>query len=417
MHAPEGERILGASRQNRPGISRRSMLAMGAGLLTASCGGGDGGGSAGGGPAPTPPAPVPVPPTPAATKLNALAVPKGMRFGTAIGGRRNPPISTLGDATYRALTTQQCGLIVPENELKWQSLSPNAQTTDFSAADDMLAFATENGLAMRGHNLIWHQDKWLPSWLATYDFGPDAAAGARKLITDHVTEVISHYGGKIASWDVVNEAVDPGTGNLYETRLSRNLGSPEAVIDLAFTTARAAAPAGTQLVYNDYAGWEGGGEKHRAGVLRLLTGMKSRGVPIDAYGVQSHLGIYSIDPVTGTGPHDDAGWRAFLDAIVALGLDLIITELDVRDDALPGDVAVRDAAVAKYVRAYLDLMFGYPQLRDVLVWGLIDPASWLQGIPRSDGAARRPCPFDGAYQPKPMHTAIADAFTAAAARP
>jgi len=412
----EGRGFLGSPRQNRPTISRRSVLAMGAGLLTASCGGGDGGGSVGGGPAPTPPTPVPPTPTPAATKLNALAVPKGMRFGTAIGGRRNPPISTLGDATYRALVVQQCGLIVPENELKWQSISPNAQTTDFSAADDMLAFATENGLAMRGHNLIWHQDRWLPAWLATYDFGPDVAAGTRKLITDHVTAVVGHYGSKIASWDVINEAVDPGTGNLYETRLSRNLGSPEAVIDLAFTTARAVAPVGTQLVYNDYAGWEAGNDAHRAGILRLLTGMKARGVPIDAYGVQSHLGIYSVDPATGTGRHEDGPWRAFLDAIVALGLDLIITELDVRDDALPGDVTLRDDAVAKYVRAYLDLMFGYPQLRDVLVWGMVDSYSWLQSIPRSDGLARRPCPYDAAYRPKPMQTAIGDAFTATTKR-
>jgi len=389
---------------------------MAAGLFTAACGGG--GGSGGGSNPVTPPTPVPVPtpPPPAAAKLNALAVEKGMRFGTAIGGRRNPPISTLGDASYRALVVQQCGLIVPENELKWQSISPNAQTTDFSAADDMLAFATENGLAMRGHNLIWHQDRWLPSWLATYDFGPDVAAGTHQLIVDHITNVVGHYGSKIKSWDVINEAVDPGTGNLYDTRLSRNLGSPEAVIDLAFTTARAVAPAGTQLVYNDYAGWEAGNDAHRAGVLRLLTGMKARGVPIDAYGVQSHLGIYSFDPATGTGRYEDGPWRAFLDAIVALGLDLIITELDVRDDALPADVTTRDDAIAKYVRAYLDLMFGYRQLRDVLVWGMVDPYSWLQSIPRSDGAARRPNPYDGAYQPKPMQTAIGDAFSATAKR-
>jgi endo-1,4-beta-xylanase len=391
---------------------------MAAGLLTASCGGGAGGGTgSSGGSGPTTPTPTPVtpPPVPAA-KLNAIAVTKKMRFGSTIGGRRNPPISTLGDGSYRSLVAQQCGLIVPENELKWQTISPDARTVDFSAADDMLAFATENGLAMRGHNLIWHQDRWLPSWLASYDFGPDVAAGTRQLIIDHVTGVVGHYGSKITSWDVVNEAVDPGTGLLYQTRLSRNLGSPEAVIDLAFTTARAVAPAGTQLVYNDYAGWEAGNDAHRAGVLRLLTGMKARGVPIDAYGVQSHLGIYSIDPATGTGRYEEGPWRAFLDGIVALGLDLIITELDVRDDALPGDVAVRDDAVAKYVRAYLDLMFGYKQLRDVLVWGMVDPYSWLQSIPRSDGAARRPNPYDGAYQAKPMQTAIGDAFTATSAR-
>ncbi len=88
--------------------------------------------------------------------------------------------------------------------------------------------------------------------------------------------------------------------------------------------------------------------------------MKNRGVPIDAYGMQSNASIYSIDPAAGTGPHEDTQWRAFLDAIVAPGLDLIITELDVRDNALPTDTAVRDAAVAKYMRDYLDLMFGYP---------------------------------------------------------
>ena len=404
------------SHGDRPLVDRRSVIAMAAGLLTASCGGGgDGSGST----PVTPPAPVPVdpPPPPApAPKLNALATAKKMRFGTAIGGRRTPPVSTFGDPSYRSIVAQQCGLIVPENELKWQSISPNPQMTDFSAADDMLAFATENGLAMRGHNLIWHQDRWLPSWLGSYDFGADVAAGTRQLIIDHITGVVGHYGSKIRSWDVINEAVDPGTGNLYETRLSRNLGSPEAVIDLAFATARAAAPDGTQLVYNDYASWETGNDAHRAGVLRLLTGMKARGVPIDAYGVQSHLGIYSIDPTTGTGRYEDGPWRAFLDAIVALGLDLIVTELDVRDDALPGDVASRDDAIAKYVRAYLTLMFGYPQLRDVLVWGMVDPYSWLQSIPRSDGLARRPNPYDGAYLPKPMQTAIGDAFTATTKR-
>lgn len=394
-------------------IGRRGVLELGLALTVGGCGGGSTGT-----PAPAPaPAPAPSPPTPPVTGLDAIAASRNMRFGSTVGGTRNPAVSSFGSTDYRALLVAQCGLIVPENELKWQTLSPTPDVLDFSAADDMLAFATENGLAMRGHNIIWHQNRWLPQWLASHDFGADKEAGTRALISDHVTAVIGHYGSSIRSWDVINEAVDPATGNLYSTVLSDNLGSAEAVIDLAFTTARAAAPPGTQLVYNDYPGWEHGNDAHRAGVLKLLTGMKARGVPIDAFGVQSHLGIGSIDPATGTGPYDQSGWRSFLDAVVALGLDLLVTELDVRDDALPSDIAKRDQGVANYTRAYLDLMFGYPQLRDVLVWGMVDSFSWLQREEqRTDGLPARPNPYDAGFKAKPMRQSIADAFTATAAR-
>lgn len=396
-------------------IDRRTTVAGMLGLALTGCGGG-GGASDTGTPAPTP-APAPAPPPAAAVTLNAIAALKGMRFGSTVGGRRNPPSSTLGNASYRALLAEQCGVIVPENELKWQALSPTGNSHDFSAADDMLAFATENRLAMRGHNLIWHQDRWLPTWLATYDFGLDPAAGAQALIRSHIETVVTHYGASIKSWDVVNEAVNPSNGTLYSTRLSRAMGSPEAVIDHAFRTARAAAPAGTQLVYNDYPSWESGNDAHRAGVLALLTGMKARGVPVDAFGVQGHLGIYSVDPATGFGRREEAKWTAFLDAVVALGLDLVITELDVRDDALPADFTIRDRAVAEYTGAYLTLMFRYPQLRDVLVWGIVDPFSWLQSFaPRTDGVPHRPDPYDANFAPKPMRQAIADAFTATTVR-
>ena len=88
------------------------------------------------------------------------------------------------------------------------------------------------------------------------------------------------------------------------------------------------------------------------------------------------------------------------------------------DVGLPADIATRDQGVAAYAHAYLDLMFSYRQLRDVLAWGMVDSYSWLQSFgPRADGAPKRPNPWDSAYQPKLLHQAIADAFAATQPRP
>ncbi|WP_306286142.1 endo-1,4-beta-xylanase [Sphingomonas sp. Ant20] len=95
----------------------------------------------------------------------------------------------------------------------------------------------------------------------------------------------------------------------------------------------------------------------------------------------------------------------------------MITELDVRDNSLPADFTVRDQAVADFTRGYLDVMLAYPQLRDVLLWGMTDRYSWIEGFePRKDKARRRPCPYDAAFKPKPMYTAIAAALAAAPPR-
>ena len=162
--------------------------------------------------------------------------------------------------------------------------------------------------------------------------------------------------------------------------------------------------------------WEPGNANHRAGVLKLLEGFKRRNVPVDALGVQSHIVTQGID-TRATIAAMEGDWRRFLDTVTAMGYDLVITELDVRDNALPADITVRDQAVADYTRGYLDLMFAYPSVRDVMLWGLTDRYSWIEGFePRPDKARRRPCPYDDAFAAKPMRAAIAGALAAAPAR-
>ncbi|THD81703.1 MAG: glycosyl hydrolase [Phenylobacterium sp.] len=339
--------------------------------------------------------------------LRDLAAAKGLRFGSAIGGR------SFGDAQVRALVAAQCALVVPENELKWQALRPAPGVFAFDRADAILGWAAQTGLAVRGHNLFWTAPKWFPAWVNSYDFGSRPASEAERLIVEHVTTVVTRYGARIGSWDVVNEAIDPATGELRANAFTPYLG--ERCLDIAFHAARAAAPR-AQMVYNDYMGWEAGNERHRAGVLRLLGRLKARGVPVDALGVQSHLGPGDLP----TAPLDRAqpeAWRRFLGEATGMDLGLLVTEFDVDDRGVPGDVATRDAEVAAYAKAYLDLTLSFPQLRDVLCWGLDDRYSWLQSrSPRADGARKRGCPYGEDLRPKPLRAAMAEAFRAAPRR-
>jgi endo-1,4-beta-xylanase len=347
---------------------------------------------------------------PAGEPLKDVAARKGMRFGTAIGAGRNQ----FGDAAYRALVERECNLIVLENEMKWQAIEPAPGKPNFGPADAVAAWAKDKGIAVRGHNLFWQAEKWLPAWVAKQNFGPQPAKAIENLMRTHVSTVCGHFGRAIGSWDVVNEAVDPADGKLRQNALTRPLGALEQ-IDLAFRLAHEYAPQ-AQLVYNDYMRGDAGSAKHRAGVLTLLAGLKKRGTPINALGLQSHIGSWDE---TDKGRADLVEWRKFLDEVTGMGYGLLITELDVNDRRLPADIAKRDAGVAAATRDYLDVTLSYPRLRDILVWGLADNVSWLQTwdeAPRTDKLPMRPTPFDAQLKAKPMHQAIADAIKAAPAR-
>ena len=354
------------------------------------------------------------PPAPASS-LNELALRSNRRFGSAIAWNANNASSgSIHNPDYTAIINAECGVVVPENELKWQAVRPGPAAYDFGRMDDIVRWAQANGKAVRGHTLLWHRPQWFPRWLNDYDFGANPVQEAERLVVEHIRTVTDRYRGVITSYDVVNEAIDHDTNRAMETSLSRAMGSPEAVLDLAFHTAREQLPEG-DLVYNDYMSWEPDHRAHCADVLRLLEGFRKRDVPVDALGIQSHIEMYSLDPASGVGPYDEAGWRRFLDEVVAMGYKLLITEFDVKDKALPGDIALRDARVADFTRRYFDLMLEYEQLGDVLAWGMVDRFSWLQGFaPRDDGLEVRSCPYDSAYQRKPLREALAQSFASAA---
>jgi endo-1,4-beta-xylanase len=381
-------------------ISRRESLAMGLGLGLSACAAG-------------------VPPLGSSSaaaegeSLKALANRSGRRFGSALAwGAPGADRGSFANPAYAAILERECELLVPENELKWQwTRRTGATAYDFRQMDAIMDYSTRHGFKMRGHTLLWYPPQWYPEWLTKHDFGPQPATGAAAMLTDHVRTVTRRYGTRIYSYDVVNEAVEPETGQIRDTVITKAMGG-EAALDLMFHTARAEAPH-AELVYNDYMSWERGteDETHIAGVLKLLEGFRKRGTPVDALGIQSHIRLLKEKPVAEIVRESEGPWRRFLDQVVGMGYNLVITEFDVNDRKAPDDIAVRDRMVADYSRAYLDIMLSYPQLQDILAWGMVDKYSWLTGFdPRADKSIKRGTPYDSNFRAKPLRDAIADSF-------
>jgi endo-1,4-beta-xylanase len=349
--------------------------------------------------------------------LKALANRSGRRFGSAVSW--SPPRADAGsfaNPRYAAILERDCDLLVPENELKWQATRPaSANSFDFRRIDAIADYATSHHFKLRGHTLFWTPTKWYPKWLAETRFSSPSEAA--NLLTTHVRTVCRRYGDRIYSYDVVNEAVQPETGEIRDTNVTRALGH-EAFLDLMFHTAREEAPH-AELVYNDYMSWERNSEDetHMRGVLKLLEGFRKRGTPVHTLGVQSHIRLLKPMPVAEIVRESAGPWKTFLDEVVAMGYRLKITEFDVNDKMAPDDIRIRDRMVADYGKAYLDLMLSYPQLQDVLAWGMVDRYSWLTGFdPRPDRSIKRGTPYDLNFRPKPLRAAIAAAFAGASAK-
>jgi endo-1,4-beta-xylanase len=307
---------------------------------------------------------------------------------------------------YTRLVAEQANILVAENAMKWRALRPTATTFDFTQADKLMRFASLAGQRVRGHNLCWHES--LPAWFKT----TATKENAKQLLVDHIRTVAGRYRGRIHSWDVVNEAIDPKGGRGDGLRMSPwlELIGPD-YLELAYATAAEADPE-AKLTYNDY-GIEldtPDEATKRAYVLMLLRRFKARGVPIHAVGIQSHL--------QATAPHPGAGLLAFIREVRAMGLEAYVTELDVNTHKLPGGPELQDAAVAQVYKDFGQIVLAEPNVLAVLTWGITSAHTWINQSKepwavRPDGAQQRPLPFDDELRPTPAFYALRDAIDAA----
>jgi len=338
----------------------------------------------------------------ATVPLQRLAEEKGLMFGSSLALKY-----CVQSAAYQQLFISQCDIATPELHMKWDSLSSQPGVYNFENADRFVAFCATNRMRIRGCTLVWHDA--LPAWLAPRL----TAANGQAMLTDHIHKVAGHFAGKLYSWDVVNEVLDPASrrpDGLRNTLWLENCGVD--YLERAFRATADADPSALLVWNENYLELSNGfGAAKRTAMLNLLDGMLARAVPIHGIGLQAHL---HADQATALG---DKSYEAFLGELARRGMKIFVTELDVQDGTLPADTGARDQAVAQIYSRFLSATLRQPAVRGIVTWGLADPFSWLGGYrPRNDGLPVRPLPFDADFQPKAAYYAMAATLQSAPRR-
>jgi endo-1,4-beta-xylanase len=279
---------------------------------------------------------------------------------------------------------REFNLLTPETEMKFDLIEAQRGQLNFVPADQIMTFAAANAMAVRGHTLVWH--KSLPDWLAQGKFSRDEMI---TILHDYITSVVGHFKGKIAAWDVVNEAVYDD-GRLRKGVWLDRIGPDYA--EMAFRWAHEADP-GALLFYNDY-GMEELNTKSNA-VYKLVKGWRAKGVPIDGVGLQMHIRADAA-PRPGS-------MQANMERFGALGLAVQITEMDVSTSYLRGTPESRLQKQAQTVQTIANTCLSVKPCSALVVWGVTDKYTWLHSFL---GPGDKPLLFDDTYQPKPAYDAL-----------
>jgi endo-1,4-beta-xylanase len=313
------------------------------------------------------------------------------------------------------LLLSQFSIVTPENCMKPDPVQRAPGRWNFELPDRFVSFAVSNKLQVVGHCLVWAKDDRTPPWFAEDNGKPASRELMLERMKTHIDTVAGRYRGKIAMWDVVNEALDDGTNYLRSSSWSRASG--DEFIARAFQYAHAADPEAI-LIYNDYNN-ELPGKLPK--MIRLIESMRAQNAPVHAIGFQGH---YELDAVP-----FEAIDKA-LAAMKELNMKVVISELDI--DVIPrgrwwaNNGAEREALARvnpyregcppeilrrqaeQYARLFGIFKKHQDQILRVTFWNLHDGQSWLNGFPWQ--RVNHPLLFDRERQPKPAYHAVIEAL-------
>ena len=282
--------------------------------------------------------------------------------------------------------------VTAEYEMKMRHLSTAPGVYTWSNADALVDFASSGSMQVHGHALVWHEST--PSWVENFT-GTDEAFEAE--IRQYITDVVGRYKDRVISWDVVNEAFENNTGQLRQSVFRRRMG-PDYLARL-YQYARDADPDAL-LFYNDYGTpWDAA---KRDAMLAMIDDFQQRGVPLDGIGLQMHV-RYDFPSI--------GAIKAVMDSVVARGLLVHLSELDIRvnpegdlTELTPARSEAQEARVKEIVTAFTSLPTA--QQFAITVWGLRDPDSWLIDF---WGNPEWPLLFDESFKQKPAYKGFLEA--------
>ncbi|KAI5122832.1 hypothetical protein M0805_003127 [Coniferiporia weirii] len=314
----------------------------------------------------------------ASAQLDAIAKLSGKKyFGSATD---NPELT---DKPYVEILSDilEFGQLTPGNSMKWDATEPEQGTFNFTGGQQIVDLAHRNGQIIRGHNCVWYSQ--LPGWVTAGNF---SASELTSIVENHCGTIVGHWSD---AWDVINEPFnDDGTWRsdvFYDT-----LGQDFVPIALK---AAYNADKKAKLYINDY-NIEGESAKATA-MINLVKQLKADGVPINGVGLQSHFIVGEV-PTT---------IQQNMEAMVALGIEVAITELDIRM-TLPATEALLEQQAKDY-ESVISACHAVPGCIGVTIWDYTDKYSWVPASFPGQGAA---CPWDQNLKKKLAYGGIIAGF-------
>jgi endo-1,4-beta-xylanase len=318
------------------------------------------------------------------------------------------------DPRITALIRKEFSSITPENCMKWGVLRNAQGEWNWADTDAFVNFGSEHQLHMVGHTLVWHsqiQDEVFKNADGSYI----SKAALQKKMEQHISTLAGRYRGKLAAWDVVNEAV--GDDNKMRESHWYNIMGEDFIYN-AFALAHEVDNK-AHLMYNDYNNEQ---PEKREATLAMLKRLQKRGAPIHGLGIQAHIGLQ--DP-----PIEEI--EKSIIEYAKLGLRVHFTELDV--DVLPSIWKLPVAEIStrfeytperdpytkglpqevedQLAKRYEDLFKVFIKHSDkidrVTFWGVSDDSSWLNGFPIR-GRTNYPLLFDRKQEPKSAYFRVLD---------
>lgn len=332
-----------------------------------------------------------------------------------MGVALNEDIVSGTDPAARGLVLRHFNTITAENAMKAGPINPEPGVYNFGPADAFVEFGEKHGMFIVGHTLVWHNQT--PDWFFKgKNAEPNTPQAQIERMREHIRIVAGRYAGRVQAWDVVNEVID-NNGSYRPTTWVKAVGDGDELVKHAFKFASEYAP-GTELYYNDFNAWR---PAKRDGIVRMVKMLQREGIRIDGVGMQGHWGLnYPKSEYI----------EAAIDAYAALGVKVMITELDVDvlpltregqiigtvmsheqfqleefeefldpyKNGLPGDVERRLAE--RYAELFRIFYSRRDKIDRVTLWGVHDGMSWKNGYPVPD-RTNYPLLFDRNKQPKP----------------
>jgi endo-1,4-beta-xylanase len=303
---------------------------------------------------------IPEDPTFLKVKANKLANP----FFIGMAVKANQLTNGSG---YDVILKNEFSSISAEYEMKMNPISTSSGVYNWTAADKIVAYGNANGINVHGHALVWYQA--VPNWLTNFS-GTDAEFAAE--VKKYITDVVTHYAGKVKSWDVVNEAADDNGNNMRNTIFLKRMG-PNYIKDCfqwARDAANAAGDKNLLLFYNDYATSSNTQKQER--VYAIVDDLKASNL-IDGLGFQMHNTYLSPTK---------AQIETDINRAVAKGLKIHISELDMQVNPANDINTFTNERRLIQKEKYKEIVKIYNALPKankyaLTIWGMKDNESWI----------------------------------------